>query len=218
MRPRRLVVVTGTGTEVGKTWVAEAIVDAIVKSGRRVAARKPAQSFSPEDSTTDADRLAAASGETPTQVCPSHRWYPVPMAPPMAAGVLGRPVPELVDLVDELRSSWPPRQVEVGVVEGAGGVASPQASDGDMTDLCRLLDPEVVVVVADPGLGTINSVRLAARALALHDVIVYLNRFDDEDELHCRNRDWLVEHDGLRLAIGIAPLVSCISGDRPRAR
>ncbi|MHB1486235.1 MAG: ATP-dependent dethiobiotin synthetase BioD [Acidimicrobiales bacterium] len=215
MRPRRIVVVTGTGTEVGKTWVAEAIVRVLVKNGHRVAARKPAQSFSPEESTTDADRLAAASGETPTEVCPSHRWYPVPMAPPIAAGVLGRPVPELVDLVDELAASWPIRQVEVGVVEGAGGVASPQASDGDMTDLCRVLGPEVVVVVADPGLGTINSVRLANRALAPHEVIVYLNRFNEDCELHRCNRDWLVEHDGLTVTVGIAPLVSRIAGDRP---
>ena len=48
----------------------------------------------------------------------------------------------------------------------AGGVRSPQAVDGDATDVLAALGPDVVVLVADAGLGTINAVRLSMDALA----------------------------------------------------
>ena len=94
---------------------------------------------------------------------PLHRWYEIPMAPPMAAAALGRPAFTIVDLMDELR--WPAEPVDVGLVETAGGVRSPLAADGDCLALCEALGPDLVVLVADAGLGTINSVRLTVGAL-----------------------------------------------------
>lgn len=214
MRPRQLVVITGTGTEVGKTWVAVRVVGGLIERGQKVAARKPAQSYSPDHMLTDADVLAAASGESPLDVCPKPRWYPLAMAPPMAAAALGRPVPKLAELAQEVTVSWPIRRVDVGIVETAGGVASPQATDGDTVDLCRALDADLAVLVADPGLGTINSVRLAARALSPLAVVVYLNRFDTDYKLHEANRDWLTRRDGLRVTTDLTELLECIAGDR----
>ena len=90
MRPLRLVVVLGTGTEVGKTWTTCAVATAAIQQGERVAVRKPVQSFDPDDgSATDAELLAAVTGEAPNEVCPRHRRYPLAMAPPMAADALG---------------------------------------------------------------------------------------------------------------------------------
>src|SRR4029453_2707452 len=92
-RPRRVVLVTGTGAEVGKTWVACRLARALRERGLIVAARKPVQSYVPSDDPagTDAALLAEATGETAQLVCPQHRWYPVAMAPPIAAAVLGAP-------------------------------------------------------------------------------------------------------------------------------
>ena len=99
-RPGRLVGVCGTGTEVGKTWVSAHVLAALRADGVSVAARKPLQSFDPDDAApTDAAVLAAATGEDPHDVCPSEGWYPVPMAPPMAAEVLGRRCPALAEVV-----------------------------------------------------------------------------------------------------------------------
>jgi dethiobiotin synthetase len=131
----------------------------------------------------------------------------------MAAAALGRPAPKLADLVQEVTVSWPIHHVDVGVVETAGGVASPQASDGDAVDLCRALDADLAVLVADPGLGTINSVRLAARALAPLAVVVYLNRFDADYKLHDANRDWLTRRDGLTVTTCLPDLVDRIAGN-----
>ncbi len=199
VRPRRLVVVVGTGTDVGKTWVAARVLSDLRVRGLTVAARKPAQSFDPGDDPTgrDAAVLAAATGERPETVCPAQRWYEVPMAPPMAADALGRPPFGTADLVAELR--WPPAAVDVGLVETAGGVRSPLAADGDCVALCAALDPDLVVLVADAGLGTINAVRLSVDALGPLDagVVVVLNRFDGAVAVHIQNHEWLRARDGL---------------------
>jgi dethiobiotin synthetase len=199
--------VTGTGTDVGKTWVSVAVLRGLVEGGRRVAVRKPAQSYAHEDITTDADLLAAASGETPLEVCPQRRWYPIPMAPPMAAAALGLPPPTLAELEREVTAGWPLDAVEVGLVEGAGGVASPQTVDGDTADLARALAVDLTVLVAEPGLGAINSVRLCRQALAPLSTIVHLNRYDPRHDVQVRNRSWLMEHDGLVVTTGIDELV-----------
>jgi dethiobiotin synthetase len=204
--PDRLVLVAGTGTEVGKTWTTAAVARQLRARGVRVAARKPAQSFAPDDplDACDAAILADATGELPDHVCPPHRSYEAPMAPPMAAAALGRPAIVLADLLLELR--WP-ESIDVGLVEAAGGVRSPLADDGDGADLARALAPHLVLLVADAGLGTINLVRLSADALAGLPLLVFLNRFDGAIDLHARNRLWLVEADGLEVATRVEEIV-----------
>ncbi len=203
LRPAVVVLVTGTGTDVGKTWVGARLLEAWRAAGLSVAARKPAQSFAPDSGPTDAEVLGAASGEDATTVCPPARWYPVPLAPPMAAEALGRPAPTVADLVGEL--AWPARAVDVGLVETAGGVRSPQADDGDVIDLAAAIAPDHLVLIADAGLGTINMVRLAMAALddILGDKrhrpapVVVLNRFDPASDLHRRNLAWLRDREAI---------------------
>lgn len=201
-RPSMLVGVVGTGTEVGKTWVACSLLTELRQRNRTVAARKPAQSFEIDDVTTDADELARATGEDSVLICPAHRRYEIAMAPPMAADALGRNRVVIAELVDEIRGSWGGRSVDVGLVETAGGVRSPMAHDGDCVDLLRTLDIDVVMLVADAGLGTINSIRLAVDALATlgRPVTIFLNRFDEGTELHRRNRDWCANDAALSTA------------------
>ena len=202
MRPEQLVLVCGTGTEVGKTWVCGRLLTELRSRGVSVAARKPAQSFDIDSEggrlggPTDAERLGAASGEHPGAVCHSFRSYHRAMAPPMAAEALGLPPFTVADLVEEM--AWPSERVRVGVVELAGGVRSPQAADGDCTDLMVALAPDLVLLVADAGLGTINGVRLSMDALATASddlpgarTVVVLDRFDGRHDLHRRNREWL---------------------------
>ncbi len=210
-RPERLVLVVGTGTEVGKTWVACRLARALRRRGLIVVARKPAQSYDAGDdlSDTDAALLAHATGDHPAAVCPQHRWYPVAMAPPMAAEALGRRPFTVADLVEEL--AWP-TVVGVGLVEAAGGVRSPLAADGDGVALAAALRPDRVVLVADAGLGTINGVRLSVAALGPWPTTVVLNRFDAGDDVHVRNLEWLSGVDGLDVVTDAEDLVSPIVG------
>jgi dethiobiotin synthetase len=218
MRPRRVVAVVGTSTDIGKTWLAARILTDLRAAGLQVAARKPAQSFDPADDPTslDAAVLGAATGETADVVCPRHRWYEIPMAPPMAADALGRPPFSIEDLTSEVL--WPVEAVDIGLVETAGGVRSPLAADGDCLDFCAALAPDLIVLVADAGLGTINAVRLNAKAMAPLGLptAVVLNRFDPASDLHRRNLEWLRGRDGFRvLAVpaGEAALLGLVRGE-----
>lgn len=209
-RPKRLVAVVGTGTDIGKTYVTARLLEALREGGATVAVRKPAQSFAASDDPEayDAAVLGAASGEQPEAVCPPHRWYEMAMAPPMAADALTRPTFTLDDLVEELR--WPQVAADVGFVETAGGLRSPIADDGDCLALVVAVMPDIVLLVADAGLGTINSVRLTMDTLVRlpAQLVVVLNRFDEGSELHQRNRSWLRDRDAM--------LVFSIPGDETR--
>jgi dethiobiotin synthetase len=207
-----VVLVCGTGTEVGKTWVGARLLRELRSRGCTVAARKPAQSFDVDHAgvrlggATDAELLGAASGEPPDVVCRPPRSYHRAMAPPIAAEALGLPPFGVVDLVREL--DWPDGGVQLGLVETAGGVRSPQADDGDVCDLVAAIEPEAVVLVADAGLGTINGIRLSVDALAgsrgglpATSLTVVLNRYDDHHEIHRRNRAWLEGRDGYPVVV-----------------
>jgi dethiobiotin synthetase len=113
-------------------------------------------------------------------------------------------VPSIAELVAEL--AWPDA-IDLGFVESAGGVASPLARDGDTVALVEQLRPDVVLLVADAGLGTLNAVRLSVSALAAWPVVVLLNRFDPSDDLHRRNLAWLVERDGVDAVTDVRVLV-----------
>lgn len=212
-RPDRLVVVTGTGTEVGKTWVTARLASALRSAGVAVAARKPAQSYAPEDQETDASLLAAATGVSPEVVCLPHRWYPVPLAPPMAAEALDRPRLTIAELIAEL--AWPDGTA-VGFVEGAGGLCSPLAHDGDTLSLVDSLQPDLVLLVADPALGVVSNVRLASRALGDVPLLVILNRFDLADDVHRRSCEWLTVVDGVAVVTSVDDAVAMLLDRSPR--
>ncbi len=208
-RPVHLVAVAGTATDIGKTWITAAVASQLRINGRTVAIRKPVQSFDPTDPHTDADVLGDASGEPPETVCPTHRWLPVPMAPPMATAALGLPPISLDNLIGELR--WPIPRADIGFVEMVGGVRSPVADDGDSRDFIRRIEPDVIIVVADAALGAIDRIRLATDAVAsIARPLVVLNRFDANDGLHARNFEWLTNRDGLDVTTSASTLAERI--------
>lgn len=206
-RPRSLVLVVGTATEVGKTWVTCRIAEELRRRGVTVAARKPAQSFDPGDDAagvTDAHLLAAATDDRADRVTPEARWYPLALAPPMAAAALGRPAVRIADLVAE--TIWPPGTA-VGLLESAGSACSPLADDGDAVVLAARVRPDHVLLVADATLGAIGAVRANAAALSGHRITVLLNRYDATDRLHRANRDWLTHRDRFRVHVDPHELV-----------
>ncbi len=206
--PKKVVLIVGTDTEVGKTWIARQFLETWRGLGFSMSAKKPAQSFLKGYWPTDADILAAASGELPEQVCLKSYWYPLEMAPPMAAEALGLRQPTLAELV--FSTGWP-LGVDVGLVESAGGVRSPQGADGDCVDLARMLKPQVIVLVSHAGLGCINSVRLSHEAISgipgedgdQVPVFTILNRFETGNDLHRRNLEWLRERYSIQVCTGI---------------
>ena len=153
----RILVVTGTGTGVGKTVVTAAI--AALHPGR-VAVLKPAQTGvaagEPGD-LADVVRLAA-----PTTVCELAR-YPDPLAPATAARRAGRPALEPAAAVEAARLLA--QSHDLVLVEGAGGLLVRfTAEGGTLADVAARLDAPVLVVAA-AGLGTLNATALTVEAL-----------------------------------------------------
>ena len=164
--------VTGTGTEVGKTVVASVIANAARTRGDRVAVFKPAVSglddhpLRPEiwDSAPELPdhallRLAAGSKQGDELVAP-YRYGPA-VSPHLAAELAG----ERID-PDRLRGAAlaATEDADLLVCEGVGGFLVPLTADYLVRDLARDLALPVVVV-ASPGLGTINHTLLTIQAV-----------------------------------------------------
>jgi dethiobiotin synthetase len=135
------------------------------------------------------------------------------MAPPIAASLLEREGYLIADLADELTWGDP----DVVWIETVGGPRSPIADDGDSADLARWVLPDVVVLVADAGLGTINAVRLSALAFPGRTIVVLLNRYDEGDDIHRTNAVFLAR-DGFDVVIELEHLVErlqVLSGASP---
>ena len=202
-----VVFVAGTGTEVGKTWAAAGLARLLKDSGLAVEACKPVQSYDPNTGDpTDAEVLAAATGQDPDTVCPPDYSYPVPLAPPMAAGKLQRACPTLDEMASNCRFA---ATVDVGLAEGVGGLYSPIASDGHNLDLVERIQPDLVIVVASAELGGIHDTMACTLPLSAFDRAVFCNRFDSRTEVHGLNVRWLRDT-GLEVATSLAELTEIV--------
>ena len=208
--PDKAIFVTGTNTEVGKTWLTARLASILRARGLEVAARKPVMSFDPSDRTTDARQLAAATGEPEEIVCPPHRRYELPLAPPMAADVLGKAPFSVTELINELDLP----SSGIALIEGVGGPRSPLASDGDSVAFLNILDPHEVVLIAETRLGVINDVLTSCDAIG-RDVLVFLNRFSEADDLHELTLSWLRKESGLSVFTDIESLADEVQRATP---
>jgi dethiobiotin synthetase len=181
--------VTGTGTEVGKTVVAAAIARTLMTEGKRVHVFKPAVTGLEEEGETDHALLRRASGseQSDEEIAP-YRYNP-PASPHLAAALAG-------EENDPARLREAARAAAAGadaiVCEGVGGLLVPLSPAYLVRDLAADLGYPVVIV-ASPGLGTINHTLLTiecARVAGLHLAAVVLNPWPEEpSEIEQSNRE-----------------------------
>ncbi|MCW3035443.1 MAG: bioD, partial [Actinobacteria bacterium] len=174
------IFVTGTGTGVGKTVVAAAVARTLRRAGLGVAAMKPAQTGTSEG----ADDLAfiRLAGGVPAARCSAAYNLRRPLAPSVAARMEGISL-EPGRIIDDFRRLR--RQADVVVIEGAGGLLVPFNDSADMADLASALQVPLLIV-ALPGLGTLNHIALtldAARTRGLEVAGVVLCGFPAEPGL-----------------------------------
>ncbi|MEU1312946.1 dethiobiotin synthase [Streptomyces cinnamoneus] len=155
-----VMVVTGTGTEVGKTVVTAAVAAAALAAGRSVAVLKPAQTgVGPDEPGDVAEVLRLAGPVTGVELA----RFPEPLAPATAARRAGlAPVlpQEIARAAAELAASH-----DLVLIEGAGGLLVRLDDAGaTLADVAGLLDAPVLVV-AQAGLGTLNTTELTTEAL-----------------------------------------------------
>ena len=155
--------VTATSTDIGKTYVACALIRALRAQGRAVDAFKPVLSGYDAFEGSDAERLLTALGKTEADLdTMSPLRFTAPLAPPSAARAEGVRL-ELADLVARCRERAASTEGLL-LIEGAGGVMSPIAEGATNLELiCELRTP--VVVVTGSYLGAISHVLTALETL-----------------------------------------------------
>ena len=163
--PRGLFI-TGTDTDVGKTFVACALARGLREAGIDVGVMKPAETGVPPEGPLDVRALIAAAGVSDAieEVCPYR--FDVPAAPLASARAEARSVDPAV--IGKAYETLAARHAFM-LVEGAGGLLVPVSDGFDMVDLVAALGLPVLLV-ARASLGTINHTLLSIEACERRDL------------------------------------------------
>lgn len=211
----RNLFVTGTGTEIGKTYVAALIVKTLHDAGMDVAYYKAAMSGNerrPDSTLIPGDALFvkefAGISQRLDSMCPY--VYEHAVSPHLASRMEGNPVRMVV--VEEKFQALS-REHDYVVVEGSGGITCPIGYDEERIQLEDIVSSLHLpsVMVADAGLGTINGVVLThaymeQKGLPLKGIL--FNHFHQGDVMEEDNRRMCEEMTGL-------PVLACIAkGDK----
>ncbi len=178
----RVLVVTGTGTDIGKTVVTAALAACALRAGERVAVVKPIQTGVLPGEPGD---LAEVRRLTGIEDLHEFARFDEPLAPATAAERAGRPAPSVAELTARLAGL---ADRDLVLVEGAGGAAVRLNAAGEtMIDLAARLAGTAetqVVLVASSGLGTLNTAALTANAFADRSLAhVVIGAWPDEPDL-----------------------------------
>ena len=155
--------ITGTDTEIGKTFVACALLHALRRTGVTAVAMKPvAAGFDGHGRNEDVERLLAASSIQPARTLVNPYGFCAAIAPHIAAAEEGRHIelPQIAAALTTLQT-----MADVVLVEGVGGFCVPLGDTRDTADLASLLALPVILVVG-MRLGCINHALLTAEAVA----------------------------------------------------
>ena len=152
--------ISGTDTEIGKTWVASALIRHLVVAGYRVAGMKPVASGCEVTDAglrnDDALRLIAESNVK----LPYELVKPFAYEPAIAPHIAAREVGQLIDIekISELAKTI---EADYLVVEGVGGWCVPLGETSMLAELAKATADEVIIVVG-MRLGCINHALLTA--------------------------------------------------------
>jgi len=182
------IFITGTDTNVGKTWVGAHLISALCDRKINLVLRKPVESGWDDNNVenTDAYILAKAANQLDklNDICPNR--FSRPISPVRAAALEGK------KLSIEAVKSQCVNGVEADqfiYVEGAGGFYSPLCADGLNADLASALNLPLLLV-AENRLGCINQVLLNVEAIkhrGLELKAVVLNNISGDNKSHDMN-------------------------------
>lgn len=210
--------VTGTDTEVGKTFVTVALLRAAAKQGLRTLALKPVAAGAQDtpEGLRNEDALALAQAMTVPlayeQVNPAVLKTP---ASPHIAAALDKKSTGISRLAGFCRGAMM-QSYDIGFVEGAGGWRVPVNERENLAQLAQTLDLPVILVVG-MRLGCLNHAMLTAEAIR-HDGLDLAgwvaNRIDPDMGFPEENINTL--KGALRApCLGVIPHASCIESAEP---
>ncbi|MDR0776456.1 MAG: dethiobiotin synthase [Azonexus sp.] len=158
---------TGTDTEVGKTFVACALLHRARQLGLSAAGLKPVAAGTDAAGRNDDVEAIRTASSVELPLATVNPWcFAAAIAPHLAAAEEGR----VITFAPILATCQAARQsADFVVVEGVGGFRVPLGPDGDSADLAAALGLPVILVVG-MRLGCINHALLSAEAIAARDL------------------------------------------------
>jgi len=160
------IFVTGTDTDVGKTFVSSLLVSSLRANGYSAGYFKPVQTGTSSNTPTDLETVASLAGLSPEEQTPSVYSFSPPMAPSQAARLSGQEI-----RLDPVLQRWNTLAPRTWVVEGAGGLLVPLNSKQTMRELILALEINVVLV-ASTRLGTINHTLLSLESARMAGICI----------------------------------------------
>ncbi|SDF13763.1 dethiobiotin synthase [Sporomusa acidovorans] len=204
------IFITGTGTDVGKTYVTGLIVKKLRASGLNAGYYKPALSgaewIDGELVPGDCQFVTHTAGLNIAPAKLTSYMYKTAVSPHLAAQLDRRPIEAETILADFSKFT---RCHDYLTVEGCGGIICPLRLDDTVliqTDVIKLLKLDLLIV-APSGLGAINSAVLTAhyaQSLGLTVKGFILNHYDRTNFLHQDNKKVITQLTKL-------PVVACVT-------
>lgn len=189
-----ILFVSGTGTSVGKTVVACALVKLLRRRGLKVGVCKPVATGAVVQRgggcvSSDAVKLIRAAGMSMAE----HRdvnpaLFIPPVSPHLAARLAGKPL-SLQKLRQHIYNME--RRYDILVVEGIGGVATPLTDRTTWADFLSGFRSPKTMLVCSPNLGTLNHTLLSLEYLERRSVqcgALVLSKYDPSKKMHRLNR------------------------------
>lgn len=202
----KCIFVTGTGTDVGKTYVSGLIIKKLAENGKNAAYYKAAVSGNMRVGerliTGDPVQVKKMSGiEQPEEeMCPY--VYEAAISPHLASKIEGNPVKmgEILEKFDDIC-----RKYSYITTEGSGGIVCPLRFDDEKIQLEDFIKARDLpcIIVADAGMGTINAVVLTADYMKNRNISVkaiIFNRYEPGNRLHEDNIFMCEQLTGLKVA------------------
>lgn len=213
MQMCKKIFITGTGTDVGKTYVTGLILKKLREHNRKAAYYKAAMSGNErkKDGTLipgDALFVKKISeiGQPLHEMCPY--VYEQAVSPHLASKIEGNPVDleQVLEQFDRICSNY-----EYITAEGSGGILCPLRFDGQNIQLEDFVKARNMssLIVADAGLGTINAVVLTVEYMKAHGLPVkgiIFNRYEPGNFLHEDNRKMCEVMTGVKV-------IACVKKD-----
>ncbi|WP_213293468.1 dethiobiotin synthase [Paraburkholderia sacchari] len=212
--------VTGTDTEIGKTFVSAALLRGLARAGLRAAAMKPIAAGAYERDgvwhNEDADQLDAAASVLLPPAMRTPFLLKEPAAPHIAAALedVTLDMARIVQCHGEACE-----RADAVVVEGVGGFRVPLTATQDTADLAVALNLPVVLVVG-MRLGCISHALLTAEAIAARGLMIagwVANRIDPAMTFAQENIDALRERLAAQFGAPLIGVVPHMSGAQAAA-
>ena len=199
------IFITATGTDIGKTYVSALIVKSMRKAGFNCSYYKPALSGAQtnKDGTIIPGDCAYVFKTAGLNLQPenyvSYIFKPA-VSPHLAAQIENKPIK-----LEKIKQDFEriKKEFDYLLAEGAGGIVCPFNTEEGilLPDVIKFLHLDTIVV-ADAGLGTINSVVLTAEYAKHHGINIkgiILNNYDQTDIMHRDNKIMIEKLTGLKV-------------------